>query len=74
MKKLIKNFANNLLSKEQMKNVKGGWCYAYSCKCGGSNYNGWGNLSDYRGDANRYCQGQGPVNCTFSGVPAGTRG
>lgn len=33
MKKIVEKFANSLLSKEQMKSVKGGTTY---CNCGGT--------------------------------------
>jgi hypothetical protein len=35
MKKLMLNFAQNLLSKEKMKSIKGGGSYSISCYCDG---------------------------------------
>lgn len=77
MTNLLK-FANKALSKVEMQSVKGGveWCYAYDCTCGSVSYNGWGDLPTYQQDARDMClnPNQGPVNCTFSSLPAGSCG
>jgi hypothetical protein len=69
MKNLIKNFANNLLSKEQMQSVKGGWNYGWSCVCNNGAtsafFTGSGNLAAFRGAAAANCNSGVPVWCAF---------
>jgi len=71
MKKLVLNFANNLLSKEQMKNVKGGTIYCTittdgvqtSGACGSSDMN------DCYAYSTDYCSQQyeyGVSSCSYS--------
>jgi hypothetical protein len=65
----------DVLSRDEMKGIMAGsgWCYSYNCTCGSTGYNGWGNLSDYRSDA-QVCGSGVPVNCTFGSLPSGTCG
>ena len=63
--KNFKKLANNALSASEMKDLKGGWYYGFSCSCGSSGFTGVGDLQDYQFMAQHYCTGQGPVNCEF---------
>jgi hypothetical protein len=67
-------FSARAMSTDEMNAVRGGWCYSYSCTCGSSSYNGWGNLAEYQGDAQSHCSAGVPVNCTFGSLPPGTCG
>lgn len=58
-------FKDNLLTAESMKDVKGGWYYAFSCSCGNTGFTGQGDLDEFRTIAQEFCSGQGAVNCTF---------
>jgi natural product precursor len=66
MKNLGSKFSKSVLSKDAMKEVKGGWYYSFSCSCGGSGFSGAGDLNDYRFMASYYCSGQGGVSCSFA--------
>jgi hypothetical protein len=63
--KTLSSFKDNLLTKEAMKNVKGGWYYAFSCSCGSTGVTGQGNLQEYQAIIQQHCSGQGAVNCQF---------
>lgn len=65
MKRILERFADSLLLREQMRSIKGGWCYSYDCSCGDSSYNSWGPLSQYIADAQANCETGDPVSCTF---------
>ena len=70
MKTMISSFGGSMLSREQMKKVKGGvegegWCYYYFCNCGSNSFSGVGNLSQFQSDASSNCSPGDPVNCSF---------
>ncbi|GAB3515425.1 hypothetical protein [Emticicia fontis] len=67
MKKLLANLGDLSLSKEQMKQVKGGvWCYSATCECGGGSFGvPPGDLNNYRETVSYYCSSGNPVNCSF---------
>lgn len=67
MESLLTKFSSNLLSREQIKAVKGGqWFYDYQCECGAVVYSGGGTIDDYRRDAQNNCDAGTPVSCTFT--------
>jgi natural product precursor len=66
MKTIISKFSKDALSKDNMKEVKGGWYYTFSCSCGDSGFTGSGDLNDYRYMARYYCSGRGGVSCNFN--------
>ncbi|MFN4147612.1 MAG: hypothetical protein ACK4GN_17440 [Runella sp.] len=72
MKKLLSNLANAVLSKKQMKQIKGGyggggsgWCYHYFCECGGKIFSNVGNYQQYVSDCQANCSPGEPINCSF---------
>lgn len=61
MKKLIKDFASTLLSKEQLKSIKGGAVY---CSFSSWGYPTGGSCADNNpSTCNLYCQNAGYTNC-----------
>ncbi len=76
MKKILVHFADSLISRDQMKSVKGGygggcgsgWCYNFSCTCGGNSFTGSAeSVEAYTTIVRMYCTvDDGPVACTFS--------
>jgi hypothetical protein len=73
----LNQFANLAMTTDEMRATKGGqrdWCYSYDCSCGGTSYNGWGDLASYQEDASANCSGAGPVSCSFGSLPPGTCG
>lgn len=63
---MLENLADSMLSREQMKAVKGGWCYYFFCNCGGTIFSGVGDLNAYIGAVHAAGCGPGvPVQCNF---------
>ncbi len=62
MKKMLANFKNEILSKEDLKSIKGG--SSYSCQCNGTgtwtgNYD---SVDEVVTAINNYCSGGGTCN------------
>jgi hypothetical protein len=71
MKKMLMNFADQMLSREQMKGVKGG---AWYCDCGGGN-GPVKNPDPNNLDCAYVCSGASPYNTNFGmGGSAGSPG
>jgi natural product precursor len=66
MKTMLTSFAGQLLSKEQMRTVKGGTYQQYTCKCSGSS-GGYMVAAESAMDAGYYAQtycGNNNVSCS----------
>ncbi len=76
MKKVLMRFSENVLTRSQMKNVRGGddyggegWCYHYFCECGGNVFSNVGNYQQYQSD----CAGLVSNHQALIGLVAETR-
>lgn len=72
MKNLLIRLSDNILSKSQMKNVRGGddyggegWCYHYFCECGDNVFSNVGNYQQYQSDCQANCSAGDPISCNF---------
>lgn len=64
MKKILLNAKDQVLSKDEMLSIKGGWCYSASCSCGGVSFAvNPGGMGNYIEVVQFYCGAGEAVSC-----------
>ncbi len=60
----------DVLSRDEMKSVRGGYIQTWDCTCAGGTigFNGWGTNSDFRYDVISAGCSNSPTYCTFGSV------